>query len=736
MTKKIFILAALVFLFTSVLYAGFQARLLSDPYYAFSGLKCEKFVTQIKVQGLFYETSIQMKVKLCPYHTWQGCIYPREGDYEFTWVFTLPEESIITECLVWDENRNQYLPSQAIDLTTGEALYDPNSPDTPQLLLREYRGRNSSGYWSQYYRLKLAPVDRDETKELIIKYISPCYMYWGVRRIVVNSGQFYYPGHRYCVSDRKPAEFKLIDFDNPDQPPRNIYGMALTWQKQGEFWYTQTGPDDIEFNSYAILRVDRESSTGKFLQTYSDGIHQFYQVATLPHVQSSDLPARHIIVAFDLIDEDYYYNTSRDRIIDDLFYPMKYGTTEKDSLAFVTSSFTVNWLDNDFVARTTDLFSSRFETIKNIIPRLSTLPFMLREAVQFLNNRNLPGEIWLISNATQHSNPPQTALDIIQQTHFAAKNPIKFRIVDATFGYGGYIRVNNQHYRGNEYLYENLTRLSRGTMITLRNENDYNRIDALMDCLTPVVSSVEIDPIPDQGLSYSRIPINWDRKNFNITSRFFEIGLFDGQTPFQLEYYGILNDELYAKEFTFEPNDDTFPDSILKNVKTFWYAQYIDNLLKQPQSYATIKYIEQLSVENHILSPYVGFILPGKNEYFGFQKMTANDTLLIEETPEEVVATVPDGFVISAFPNPFNPATEINIDVPECCLNTAFEIRILNTLGQTIRSFRPGNTHSYARIKIKWDGQNDMGQHVASGIYFIFVKAANTIRYHKITLLR
>lgn len=38
-------------------------------------------------------------------------------------------------------------------------------------------------------------------------------------------------------------------------------------------------------------------------------------------------------------------------------------------------------------------------------------------------------------------------------------------------------------------------------------------------------------------------------------------------------------------------------------MKLFWYSQYVNDLLQQSQSYATIKHIEQITIENHILSP-------------------------------------------------------------------------------------------------------------------------------------
>lgn len=50
---------------------------------------------------------------------------------------------------------------------------------------------------------------------------------------------------------------------------------------------------------------------------------------------------------------------------------MLYATTGKDSLVFVTTLFTVNWLDKQFKPRTPEIITSRLDAIKELIPKLS-----------------------------------------------------------------------------------------------------------------------------------------------------------------------------------------------------------------------------------------------------------------------------------------------------------------------------------------------------------------------------
>ncbi|HUV37135.1 MAG TPA: FlgD immunoglobulin-like domain containing protein, partial [Patescibacteria group bacterium] len=84
------------------------------------------------------------------------------------------------------------------------------------------------------------------------------------------------------------------------------------------------------------------------------------------------------------------------------------------------------------------------------------------------------------------------------------------------------------------------------------------------------------------------------------------------------------------------------------------------------------------------------------------------------------------------YPNPFNPATTIQYDLRE---KGPVTIRIYNVQGQIVRKLvdeikKPG---SYS---IVWDGKNDSGAPMASGVYFYKMEAPSFSRTRKIVLLR
>ncbi len=69
---------------------------------------------------------------------------------------------------------------------------------------------------------------------------------------------------------------------------------------------------------------------------------------------------------------------------------------------------------------------------------------------------------------------------------------------------------------------------------------------------------------------------------------------------------------------------------------------------------------------------------------------------------------------ISNYPNPFNPSTTITFDIKKLEKNTAIEI--YNLKGQKIRMLKINNL-KLGINKVIWDGKNDNGKKVSSGVY-------------------
>ena len=93
--------------------------------------------------------------------------------------------------------------------------------------------------------------------------------------------------------------------------------------------------------------------------------------------------------------------------------------------------------------------------------------------------------------------------------------------------------------------------------------------------------------------------------------------------------------------------------------------------------------------------------------------------------------------LLANYPNPFNPETWIPYQL---AADTDVEIRIYDARGSLVRSLELG--HQRAGIytgrgrAAYWDGRNDIGERVASGIYFYQLQAGNLSLLRKMVILK
>jgi hypothetical protein len=84
----------------------------------------------------------------------------------------------------------------------------------------------------------------------------------------------------------------------------------------------------------------------------------------------------------------------------------------------------------------------------------------------------------------------------------------------------------------------------------------------------------------------------------------------------------------------------------------------------------------------------------------------------------------PDEFKLyQNYPNPFNNQTTIKYDIPTMMVNMVdVEIHIYNTLGKLVKIIDEGDK-SVGQYTTVWDGKNDDGDNVSSGVYFYQLRA-------------
>ncbi len=84
------------------------------------------------------------------------------------------------------------------------------------------------------------------------------------------------------------------------------------------------------------------------------------------------------------------------------------------------------------------------------------------------------------------------------------------------------------------------------------------------------------------------------------------------------------------------------------------------------------------------------------------------------------------------YPNPFNPQTTIRFTLKD---NAPVSLKIYNVSGQLVKTLVSG-TRTAGEHTVRWDGRNDAGQAVSSGVYFYKLVTKNFSQTRKMVLLK
>jgi subtilisin family serine protease len=152
----------------------------------------------------------------------------------------------------------------------------------------------------------------------------------------------------------------------------------------------------------------------------------------------------------------------------------------------------------------------------------------------------------------------------------------------------------------------------------------------------------------------------------------------------------------------------------------------------------TLKTIIYYSMNNSELSPgsYVLGTLQGvQSTVYLTEAILAdkNGNNVLTSVIDNGVSLIPTEYYLDQnFPNPFNMQTIIQYGVPQ---KTVGRIAIYNVLGQRIKTFELGDINP-GRFRIQWDGKNNYGSVVSSGVYIYRFESQKFISAKKLLLLK
>jgi hypothetical protein len=127
-------------------------------------------------------------------------------------------------------------------------------------------------------------------------------------------------------------------------------------------------------------------------------------------------------------------------------------------------------------------------------------------------------------------------------------------------------------------------------------------------------------------------------------------------------------------------------------------------------------------------------VQPGVTYFYKLKQMDFDGSSTWSHVVSATVGpTMPQSYALSQnYPNPFNANTEIGYQTPEA---GHVSLKIYNTLGEETRTLVDADQEANWYVAT-WDGRDNMGSGVASGLYFCRLKAGDFSKTIKMVLLR
>ena len=125
-------------------------------------------------------------------------------------------------------------------------------------------------------------------------------------------------------------------------------------------------------------------------------------------------------------------------------------------------------------------------------------------------------------------------------------------------------------------------------------------------------------------------------------------------------------------------------------------------------------------------------LAPGEFHVYTTVRLPTPDPGIVEDVENSSPQIVKDYKLYQNYPNPFNPSTEIKYQV----LNQSkVVIKIYDILGSEVKTLL-NQEMSPGTFNVTWNGDNNFGKKLTSGVYFCRMEAGAYIQTIKLMLLK
>jgi hypothetical protein len=197
--------------------------------------------------------------------------------------------------------------------------------------------------------------------------------------------------------------------------------------------------------------------------------------------------------------------------------------------------------------------------------------------------------------------------------------------------------------------------------------------------------------------------------------------------PTNLSYTGGIGDPVQLT-WTDNPNQNVIKYYIWRSVNKVASYTKIDSVSSGVQTWTDPVYVYSANADTmlryRVYAWYASNGVTGLSDaaYLGVTYGIPNNSVRMRAESIAGGDQTADEFLVGSYPNPFNPSTTINYELSK---DASVKMEIYDAMGRKVRSLVDG-TKSAGYYSVVWNGRNDQGRDVASGVYLYRFTASPT----------
>ncbi len=700
--KTTLLFTVLFFSITSV-FGNFSLRV-GDPRNSWQTEKgtIEEASLTVTPKGLFMEYGLTLEFSS------KGTKWINVLDtLEVTLNFDLPENAMITDSWLWFGEDT--IKAVILDRWTASSIYESivNRRRDPSVLYKQT---------ATQYELRVFPMAGNETRKVKITYLVP--VYWNKTNVAAGL-----PLSILKTSATLPSKLTVYTWENESwknpviTSDENLLFKKITDENYGECKIVEI--PSSKFSNNLKIAFDTPLTNGVYFSKFQSADEGYYQLALSPSsfLNSTTTKKVAVLVDFDASNTEL----KSGEILDILKEEMQNNLSSKDSFNLIFSNLNILRHGEKWVQATHENIESAFQILDNDLSDYSNLAALLADGIEFINENGNDGKILLVSNSSQYYDY-QVANKLIDDLLALMKTKISIHITDyQTLNYRYYYTDQNQYF-GNGYFYSNLAKLTAGSYQSLENGKSVSELFAsAFKYLQGSINSFDFHTKTQNGFCYSRYYLNKDENVAYLNEMILQVGKFKGTLPFEIDFSGEYNKEIFSKKIEIAENPTLENDSVIRKI---WAGTFIKSMEKDYSSNDIVAKIIDESINNRILSLYTSFLcLEDTSKWC----LTCLPDQFRNDWNDVPVLTAAEDFgkladTVSVYPNPFSG--HLNIEVQLTDLSEIQDLSVYDLKGSLIFKFDKNLVQSGSKKTISWNGQTQNGTALKPGIYLLVFKTA------------